>query len=135
MGINKRRQRHGRPLQAPIISKKFPAYQSKSEIFENYFNTSTKILKTQWEKKLKNVTFHIENVPPEEIYNTKQTEVPKGSCQQKNHQQTKITIYRIPILTNTEQKDLQQTIHNTVIEQIAKHLQTTPEQVDKNYNN
>jgi hypothetical protein len=84
------RDRHGRGIRRPILSKLFKFGQTRSHGFEQYVETAVEYLKGIWEEDLAGVSWKVLDSPP---LSGNSTEVPRWRVDRDTNT---IVIYRIP---------------------------------------
>ena len=84
------RDRHGRGIRRPILSKLFKYGQTRSHGFEQYVETAVEYLKGIWEEDLAGLSWKVLDAPPISGY---AAEVPRWRVDRDTNT---VVIYRIP---------------------------------------
>jgi hypothetical protein len=87
---NLNRDRHGRGIRRPLLSKLFKHGQTRSHSFEQYVSTAMDYLKGLWSEELKGVRWKVIDAPNLSEYSS---EVPRWRV---DAEKKLIVIYRIP---------------------------------------
>jgi hypothetical protein len=119
------RDRHGRGIRRPILSKLFKFGQTRSHGFEQYVETAVEYLKGIWEEDLEGLVWKVLDAPAISEYTT---EVPRWRV---DRETTTVVIYRIPTErfgTHSRQGAIEERlkVEEQVFEAIAELLDIDP---------
>ncbi len=132
----RRRNRHGRGLRGEIMLPNLPGYRTRGERFDDLVLDSAERLQDMWGKRLDGVAFAVDEIPPNlEQLVAEGTAAPLGSYTPAAHGAGPvITIYRRVVEHTTGgREDLQDLVHDVVVEYTAEMLGVPPETLDPVY--
>ena len=128
-----RRDRHGRGLRAPLLPYNAPGYRTRSDVFDDLVRDGAEQLERRLGKRLKNVEFAAEDIPPSDPTPWEQG-VPLGRVFPANlGQPTRVVLYRRALEMRAEPSDLGALVRDVLAEQVAAILGSAPEDVDPGY--
>lgn len=128
-----RRDRHGHGLRAPLLPYNAPGYRTRSDVFDDLVRDGAERLERRLGKRLKNVEFAAEDIPPSDPTPWEQG-VPLGRVFPANlGQPTRVVLYRRALEMRAEPSDLGALVRDVLAEQVAAILGSTPEDVDPGY--
>jgi predicted Zn-dependent protease with MMP-like domain len=132
----RRRNRHGRGLRGELILPTLPGYRTRSERFDELVLDSAQRLQDIWGKTLDGVRFAVDEIPPglEQLVADSAT-APMGSYEPATAEEGPvITLYRRVIEQACGSRDeLQDLVHDVVVEHTAEMLGVAPETLDPVY--
>ena len=119
------RDRHGRGIRRPILSKLFKFGQTRSHGFEQYVETAVEYLKGTWEEDLAGLSWKVLDAPSISEYTS---EVPRWRVDRETNT---VVIYRIPTErfgTHSRQGAIEERlkVEEQVFEAIAELLDIDP---------
>lgn len=132
----RRRNRHGRGLRGLIILPTHPGYRTRSDIFDDLVMESAQRLHDIWGKTLDGVRFGVDEIPPNlEQLAAAGTPVPMGSSTQATKDDGPlVTVYRRVVEQGSlGPEELQDLVHDVVVEYTAEMLGVAPETLDPVY--
>ncbi|WP_090819776.1 metallopeptidase family protein [Arthrobacter sp. yr096] len=132
----RRRNRHGRGLRGELMLPNLPGFRTRSERFDDMVLDSAERLQDMWGKQLDGVLFAVDEIPPnlEQLVATGER-APMGSYTPGGRGEAPmITVYRrvVEQATNTRE-ELQDLVHDVVVEYTAEMLGVPPETLDPVY--
>ncbi|MFI2565100.1 metallopeptidase family protein [Paenarthrobacter sp. NPDC018779] len=132
----RRRNRHGRGLRGDLMLPNLPGFRSRSERFDDLVLDSAERLQDMWGKQLDGVLFAVDEIPPnlEELV-ASATPAPMGSYTPGvRGAAPMITVYRRVVeQTAGTKEELQDLVHDVVVEYTAEMLGVPPETLDPVY--
>ena len=132
----RRRNRHGRGLRGEIMLPNLPGFRSRSERFDDMVLDSAERLQDMWGKQLDGVLFAVDEIPPnlEELV-ASATPAPMGAYTPGGRGEAPmITVYRRVVeQTAGTKEELQDLVHDVVVEYTAEMLGVPPETLDPVY--
>ena len=130
-----RRDRHGHGLRGPLLPREVPAWRSRSQAFDEQVLDAVERLARRLPDRLDGIEFAVEDVPPSDPAPWEHDEVPLGRVFPAHGElPARVVVYRRPVETRaTGRDDLAPLVHEVVVEQVARLLGLTPEQVDPRY--
>ncbi|MDR6637561.1 MULTISPECIES: metallopeptidase family protein [Paenarthrobacter] len=132
----RRRNRHGRGLRGELMLANLPGFRTRSERFDDMVLDSAERLQDMWGKQLDGVLFAVDEIPPdlEQLVATGGT-APMGSYTPGGRGEAPmITIYRRVVVQGANtREELQDLVHDVVVEYTAEMLGVPPETLDPVY--
>ncbi len=132
----RRRNRHGRGLRGELMLPTLPGYRTRSERFDELVLDSAQRLHDIWGKTLDGVRFAVDEIPPglEQLV-AESAPAPMGSYEPATAEEGPIiTIYRRVVEQACSSRDeLQDLVHDVVVEHTAEMLGVAPETLDPVY--
>jgi predicted Zn-dependent protease with MMP-like domain len=132
----RRRNRHGRGLRGELMLPTLPGYRTRSERFDELVLDSAQRLHDIWGKTLDGVRFAVDEIPPglEQLV-AESAPAPMGSYEPATAEEGPIiTIYRRVVeQACTSRDELQDLVHDVVVEHTAEMLGVAPETLDPVY--
>lgn len=135
-----RRDRRGRGPRGPLAPAHIPLSESPGERFDHIVLDAVEHVETRWREQLKAVDFAVEEVPPldpglrydDEI---ESAGVPLARLLPAGRgQPARIVLYRRPLeLRAIDREDLEDLVHDIVVEEVAHFLGLDPETVDPGF--
>ncbi|QCB98448.1 metallopeptidase family protein [Arthrobacter sp. PAMC25564] len=132
----RRRNRHGRGLRGELMLPTLPAYRTRSDIFDDLVLDSAQRLHDIWGKPLDGVRFAVEEIPPGlEKLVADRTPAPMGAYSPATAEEGPvITLYRRVVEQACGgREELQDLVHDVVVEHTAEMLGVPPESLDPVY--
>lgn len=132
----RRRNRHGRGLRGELMLPTLPGYRTRSDRFDDFVLDSAQRLHDIWGKPLDGVRFAVEEIPPglEQLV-AEGTPAPMGSYTPATAEDGPvITLYRRVVEQACgSREELQDLVHDVVVERTAEMLGVPPESLDPVY--
>ncbi|UEL29636.1 metallopeptidase family protein [Pseudarthrobacter sp. L1SW] len=132
----RRRNRHGRGLRGEVVLPTHPGYRTRSDRFDDMVMDSAQRLHDIWGKTLDGVRFGVDEIPPDlEQLAANPSPVPMGSyTPAAGGEGPMITVYRRVVeQASPGPEELQDLIHDVVVEHTAEMLGVAPETLDPVY--
>jgi predicted Zn-dependent protease with MMP-like domain len=133
---DRRRNRHGRGLRGELMLPTLPGYRTRSDRFDDFVLDSAQRLHDIWGKPLDGVRFAVEEIPPglEELV-ADGSPAPMGSYSPATAEDGPvITLYRRVVEhACSSREELQDLVHDVVVERTAEMLGVPPESLDPVY--
>ena len=132
----RRRNRHGRGLRGEVMLPAHPGYRTRSDRVDDMVMESAQRLHDIWGKTLDGVRFGVDEIPPNlEQLAAAASAVPMGaSAPATADDGPMITVYRRVVEQGTASSDeLQDLVHDVVVEYTAEMLGVAPETLDPVY--
>jgi predicted Zn-dependent protease with MMP-like domain len=132
----RRRNRHGRGLRGELMLPTLPGYRTRSDRFDDFVLDSAQRLHDIWGKPLDGVRFAVEEIPPGlEKLVADGTPAPMGSYSPPTAEEGPvITLYRRVVEQACgSREELQDLVHDVVVERTAEMLGVPPESLDPVY--
>ena len=129
----RRRNRHGRGLRGELMLPTLPGYRTRSDRFDDFVLDSAQRLHDIWGKPLDGVRFAVDEIPPglEQLV-ADRTPAPMGAFTAEDG--PVITLYRRVVEQACGTRDeLQDLVHDVVVEYTAEMLGVPPESLDPVY--
>jgi predicted Zn-dependent protease with MMP-like domain len=136
-GPSRRRDRRGRGPRGPLAPPDVPLVESPTERFDNLVLDAVEHVEERWLDQLRSLEFAVEEVPPPEPPAQIDDEIasagvplarllpPSGTTP------ARVVIYRRPLeLRAVDREDLEDLVHDIVVEEVAHFLGLSPEVVD-----
>ncbi|WP_275778642.1 metallopeptidase family protein [Paenarthrobacter sp. Y-19] len=132
----RRRNRHGRGLRGELMLPNLPGFRTRSERFDDMVLDSAERLQDMWGKQLDGVLFAVDEIPPnlEQLVATGNP-APMGSYTPGGRgEPPMITVYRRVVEQGSNtREELQDLVHDVVVEYTAEMLGVPPETLDPVY--
>ncbi|MET4540721.1 MULTISPECIES: metallopeptidase family protein [Micrococcaceae] len=132
----RRRNRHGRGLRGELMLPSLPGFRTRAERFDDMVLDSAERLQDMWGKQLDGVLFAVDEIPPnlEQLVAMGST-APLGSYTPGGRGEAPmITVYRRVVEQGcTTREELQDLVHDVVVEYTAEMLGVPPETLDPVY--
>jgi predicted Zn-dependent protease with MMP-like domain len=132
----RRRNRHGRGLRGELMLPTLPGYRTRSERFDELVLDSAQRLHDIWGKPLDGVRFAVDEIPPglEQLV-AESAPAPMGSYEPATEDEGPvITVYRRVVEQACgSREELQDLVHDVVVEHTAEMLGVAPETLDPVY--
>ncbi|MDR6415367.1 metallopeptidase family protein [Pseudarthrobacter sulfonivorans] len=132
----RRRNRHGRGLRGELVLPTHPGYRTRSDRFDDMVLDSAQRLHDIWGKTLDGVRFAVDEIPPElEQLVANAAPPPMGSYTPATDEEGPvITLYRRVVEQGCgSREELQDLVHDVVVEHTAEMLGVAPETLDPVY--
>lgn len=132
----RRRNRHGRGLRGEVVLPTHPGYRTRSDRFDDMVLDSAQRLHDIWGKTLDGVRFGVDEIPPDlEQLAANATTPPMGSYTPASGEDGPvITVYRRVVEQACGSvEELQDLVHDVVVEHTAEMLGVAPETLDPVY--
>jgi hypothetical protein len=132
----RRRNRHGRGLRGELMLPTLPGYRTRSDRFDDYVLDSAQRLHDIWGKPLDGVRFAVDEIPPglEQLV-ADGTPAPMGAYSPATEDEGPvITLFRFVVEQACgSREELQDLVHDVVVEHTAEMLGVPPESLDPVY--
>lgn len=132
----RRRNRHGRGLRGELMLPTLPGYRTRSDRFDDFVLDSAQRLHDIWGKPLDGVRFAVDEIPPglEQLV-AEGTPAPMGAYAPATAEEGPvITLYRRVVEQACgSREELQDLVHDVVVERTAEMLGVPPESLDPVY--
>jgi predicted Zn-dependent protease with MMP-like domain len=132
----RRRNRHGRGLRGEIMLPTLPGYRTRSDRFDDFVLDSAERLHDIWGKPLDGVRFAVDEIPPglEQLV-ADRAPAPMGAYTPATAEEGPvITLYRRVVEQACgTREELQDLVHDVVVEYTAEMLGVPPESLDPVY--
>ena len=132
----RRRNRHGRGLRGELMLPTLPGYRTRSDRFDDFVLDSAQRLHDIWGKPLDGVRFAVEEIPPHlEQLVADGTPAPLGAYTPATADEGPvITLYRRVVEQACgSREEIQDLVHDVVVERTAEMLGVPPESLDPVY--
>ncbi|HYH77637.1 MAG TPA: metallopeptidase family protein [Arthrobacter sp.] len=132
----RRRNRHGRGLRGELMLPTHPGYRTRSDRFDDMVLDSAQRLHDIWGKTLDGVRFAVDEIPPQlEQLVADAGAAPMGSYTPATADEGPIiTLYRRVVEQGcVSREELQDLVHDVVVEHTAEMLGVAPETLDPVY--
>ena len=132
----RRRNRHGRGLRGELMLPNLPGFRSRSERFDDMVLDSAERLQEMWGQQLDGVLFAVDEIPPRlEQLVAERTAAPMGAyTPARGGEPPMITVYRRVVEQGCPgPEELQDLVHDVVVEHTAEMLGVAPETLDPVY--
>ena len=136
----RRRDRHGRGPRGPLAPAHVPLGESGSRRFDGIVLDAVEHVESRWRDQLKGVDFAVEDVPPMEPGLEVDDEIESAGVPLARllpgggGHPPRIVLYRRPLeLRAIDRDDLEDLVHDIVVEEVAQFLGLDPETVDPGY--
>lgn len=132
----RRRNRHGRGLRGELMLPTLPGYRTRSDRFDDFVLDSAERLHDIWGKPLDGVRFAVDEIPPglEQLV-ADRAPAPMGAYSPATAEEGPvITLYRRVVEQACgSREELQDLVHDVVVEYTAEMLGVPPESLDPVY--
>lgn len=132
----RRRNRHGRGLRGELMLPTLPGYRTRSDRFDDFVLDSAQRLHDIWGKPLDGVRFAVDEIPPNlEQLVADGAPAPMGAYTPASETEGPvITLYRFVVEQACgSREELQDLVHDVVVEHTAEMLGVPPESLDPVY--
>ncbi len=132
----RRRNRHGRGLRGEVMLPTHPGYRTRSDRFDDMVLDSAQRLHDIWGKTLDGVRFGVDEIPPDlEQLAANSASAPMGTyTPAADGEGPMITVYRRVVEQGCPgPEELQDLVHDVVVEHTAEMLGVAPETLDPVY--
>ncbi len=132
----RRRNRHGRGLRGELVLPTHPGYRTRSDRFDDFVLDSAQRLHDIWGKTLDGVRFAVDEIPPDlEQLVASAAPPPMGAYTPATDEEGPvITLYRRVVEQACgSREELQDLVHDVVVEHTAEMLGVAPETLDPVY--
>ncbi|MEJ5914099.1 metallopeptidase family protein [Pseudokineococcus sp. 1T1Z-3] len=131
----RRRDRRGRGLRGPLLPAGLPAARTRGERFDDLVLDAVEDVERVLDQPLSHIEFAVEDVPPGEPSDVVGEAVPLGRyTPAERGAPARVVVYRRPVETRAgEPAELEDLVHQVVVEQVAHALGTEPERLDPHY--
>jgi predicted Zn-dependent protease with MMP-like domain len=135
----RRRDRRGRGVRGPLAPSHVPLVETPAQRFDGIVLDAVEHVEARWRDQLKSVDFAVEEVPPhdgerfeDEI---ESAGVPLARLLPGGRDAPpRIVLYRRPLeLRAVDREDLEDLVHDVVVEEVAHFLGLDPDVVDPGY--
>jgi predicted Zn-dependent protease with MMP-like domain len=137
---HRRRDRRGRGPRGPLAPRHVPLSESPSERFDNIVLDAVEHVETRWRNEMRTLDFAVEEVPPLDVQWPVDDEIQSAGVPLARllpaggGQPARVVLYRRPLeLRALDREDLEDMIHDIVVEEVAHFLGLDPETVDPGY--
>jgi len=134
--LQRRRNRHGRGLRGELLLPTLPGYRTRSDRFDDLVLDSAQRLHDIWGKPLDGVRFAVDEIPPGlELLVADHLAAPMGAYTPATGEDGPvITLYRRVVEQACDSREeLQDLVHDVVVEHTAEMLGVPPESLDPVY--
>jgi len=134
--FRRRRNRHGRGLRGEVMLPTHPGYRTRGDRFDDMVLDSAQRLHDIWGKTLDGVRFGVDEIPPDlEQLAANATPAPMGAyTPAAGEDGPTITVYRRVVeQACSSVEELQDLVHDVVVEHTAEMLGVAPETLDPVY--
>jgi len=136
----RRRDRRGRGPRGPLAPRSVPLSESPSQRFDGIVLDAVEHVETRWRNELKSLDFAVEEVPPVDIDYPVEDEIESAGVPLArllaagDGHPARIVLYRRPLeLRALDRDDLEDLVHDIVVEEVARFLGLDPETVDPGF--
>jgi predicted Zn-dependent protease with MMP-like domain len=136
----RRRDRRGRGARGPLAPRQVPISETAGERFDNLVLDAVEHVEVRWRDRLRGVDFAVEEVPPLDPGLAVDDEIESAGVPLARllpaggGQPARIVLYRRPLeLRALDRDDLEDLVHDVVVEEVAHFLGLDPEIVDPGY--
>lgn len=137
---HRRRDRRGRGPRGPLAPRQVPLTESPSERFDNIVLDAVEHVEIRWRNEMRTLDFAVEEVPPLDVQWPVEDEIQSAGVPLARllppggGQPARVVLYRRPLeLRALDRDDLEDMIHDIVVEEVAHFLGLDPETVDPGY--
>jgi predicted Zn-dependent protease with MMP-like domain len=137
--VRRRRDRRGRGPRGPLAPRQVPISESPAQRFDNIVLDAVEHVEVRWREQLRELDFAVEEVPPPEIGQVEDEIASAGVPLARllpaaGGQPARVVVYRRPLeLRAVDRDDLEDLVHDIVVEEVAHFLGLDPETVDPGY--
>jgi predicted Zn-dependent protease with MMP-like domain len=139
-GRSRRRDRRGRGPRGPLAPAHVPLAETSSQRFDNIVLDAVEHVELRWHEELKGVDFAVEEVPPLDVDLRRDDEIESAGVPLARllpgaaGVPPRIVIYRRPLeLRAIDREDLEDLVHDIVVQEVAHFLGLDPETVDPGF--
>jgi len=136
----RRRDRHGRGVRGPLAPRHVPLSESPTQRFDAIVLDAVEHVEVRWRDELRGVDFAVEEVPPVDDAGGYDDEIESAGVPlarlwpPAGGEPARIVLYRRPLeLRAVDRIDLEDLVHDVVVEEVAHFLGLDPEVVDPGY--
>ena len=136
----RRRDRRGRGPRGPLAPAHVPLTESPTQRFDHLVLDAVEHVEARWRDELKGVDFAVEDVPPLDPGLRVDDEIESGGVPLARllpgyaGNPPRIVLYRRPLeLRAVDRDDLEDLVHDVVVEEVAHFLGLDPDVVDPGY--
>jgi predicted Zn-dependent protease with MMP-like domain len=136
----RRRDRRGRGARGPLAPASLPISESPSQRFDNLVLDAVEHVEVRWRDRLRGVDFAVEDVPPLDPGLRVDDEIESAGVPLARllpagpGHPARIVLYRRPLeLRALDREDLEDLVHDIVVEEVANFLGLAPEIVDPGF--
>ncbi|MBV9097984.1 MAG: metallopeptidase family protein [Frankiaceae bacterium] len=136
-GPSRRRDRRGRGARGPLAPAHVPLVESPTERFDNLVLDAVEHVEERWLDQLRSLEFAVEEVPPPKAPPAMDDEIASAGVPlarllpASGTTPARIVIYRRPLeLRAIDREDLEDLVHDIVVEEVAHYLGLSPDVVD-----
>jgi predicted Zn-dependent protease with MMP-like domain len=136
----RRRDRRGRGLRGPLAPPAVPLSESPSQRFDGIVLDAVEHVEARWRNELSTLDFAVEEVPPLDVTGPVEDEIESAGVPlarlfaASDGHPARLVVYRRPLeLRAIDRDDLEDLIHDIVVEEVARFLGLDPEIVDPGY--
>jgi predicted Zn-dependent protease with MMP-like domain len=133
----RRRDRHGRGARGPLAPPHVPLRQTPTERFDGIVLDVVEHVEQRWRDRLTTLDFAVEEVPPAGEVSGYEDEIVSGGVPLARlfspaaGRRARIVLYRRPLeLRALDREDLEDLVHDIVVEEVAHFLGLDPHDVD-----
>lgn len=137
---SRRRDRHGHGARGPIAPPQVPLAESPADRFDGIVLDAVEHVAHRWRADLRGVDFLVEDVPPLDTGLPVEDEIESGGVPLARvlpagaGRGARIVLYRRPLeLRAVDRQDLEDLVHDVVVEEVAHVLGLDPDTVDPGY--
>lgn len=131
------RDRHGRGARGPLTPPHVPLRQTPTERFDEIVLDAVEHVERRWRERLGSLDFAVEEVPPADVGGPFEDEIASAGVPLARlfppaaGRRARIVIYRRPLeLRAIDREDLEDLVHDIVVEEVAHFLGMDPHDVD-----
>lgn len=131
------RDRRGRGARGPLAPAHVPLVESPSRRFDNLVLDAVEHVEERWRDQLRGVDFAVEEVPPTDTPPNVDDEIESAGVPLARllgplgRDPARIVLYRRPLeLRAIDREDLEDLVHDIVVEEVAHFLGLAPEIID-----
>nr|WP_069386776.1 metallopeptidase family protein [Cellulosimicrobium cellulans] len=112
-----------------------PANRTRAERFDDVVLDAVESVERRWATQLRGTEFAVEDVPPSDPAPWEEGGVPLGRCfPADSGRPARVVVYRRPVEARAiDPEDLEDLVHDVVVEQVAHLLARSPEEIDPRY--
>lgn len=136
----RRRDRRGRGARGPLAPRHVPLVETPTERFDNLVLDAVEHVEERWRDELRGVDFAVEEVPPLDEGIRYDDEIESAGVPLARllpgarGTPPRIVLYRRPLeLRAIDREDLEDLVHDVVVEEVAHFLGLDPETVDPGF--
>ncbi|HEX4654573.1 MAG TPA: metallopeptidase family protein [Mycobacteriales bacterium] len=136
----RRRDRRGRGPRGPLAPPAVPLSESPSQRFDGIVLDAVEHVEARWRNELRTLDFAVEEVPPLDVPLPVEDEIESAGVPlarllaPSDGHPARVVIYRRPLeLRALDRDDLEDLVHDIVVEEVARFLGLDPEIVDPGY--